>query len=187
MSRSRVKAAIVLLVVIVIGVSWTTYVHLVRVEAWIWHMQHGTVVTVGNYIVSVPRNWYVERYGRTGQLLVRVDTDDPSSPKKLKAHSSLSLSGAPMLTNDQNLNIKMSLDRDLLERQGVKPILERTLPISGGTVSCAGGYKPGSIGTYDVEPSAWFCGSVGLEIGILGTDRDMTQIWEIISGIRKKS
>jgi hypothetical protein len=103
-----------------------------------WHVRHGTAVTIGNYIVPVPRNWYVENHGQAGQLLVRLDTDDLTPTKRLKAPAAMLFSRS-MPISDKNLSLRLSLNIDLLKKQGVESILQRTFNLNDGeVVLCSG-------------------------------------------------
>jgi hypothetical protein len=47
-----------------------------RIEAYYWHLRHGTTVTVGNYQFPVPKQWYVYYISANNVLLVDLDTGD---------------------------------------------------------------------------------------------------------------
>ncbi len=122
-----------------------------------------------------------------GQLLVRIDTSDQTPSKKLRAHASILLFPENPL-NDLDLARLTSLDLMSLKKGGVDPVLRRTFIAGGGTISCAGGDEPSSRRMYDVDPQRWHCkSSSGLQITVGSTNADMGQVWEIVSGIRKKS
>ncbi|MFZ0320178.1 MAG: hypothetical protein WAL56_13730 [Candidatus Sulfotelmatobacter sp.] len=183
MSRARVKLG-GLLVAIVVGIS-ALYVFRVPLRTWIWHFRHGTSLTIGDYIVPVPANWGVEGFGDSDQALVRLDTDDQTARKKLKAHAGITLHLSQI--KDHDLSLAASLDRDSLKKKGVEPILQRDLKIDGGAIFCVGGEDLGSSGVYDIEPLSWICRSPGgLEIMWSASEPDAKQVWEIVSGIRKK-
>lgn len=185
MERPRVRS--IVLALVVLAAAWGAYGHCVRIEAWLWHLRHGTSINVGNHVVPVPANWYVESQEGGGQLLVRIDTSDQMPSKKLKAHASILLFPENPL-NDLDLARLTSLDLMSLKKDGVEPVLRRTFNAGGGTISCAGGDEPRSRGMYDVDPLRWHCkSSTGLWITVGSTDADLGQVWEIVSGIRKKS
>src|SRR5467141_1201563 len=108
---------------------WSAYAHRVCTAAWFWHLTHGTALSVGNYIVPVPSNWYVESQSGEGQLLVRIDTADPTPYKWLKSHASILLLPEASL-RDQDLHRLLSLDTDFLKQHGVEPILQRTFDVA---------------------------------------------------------
>jgi len=150
-------------------------------------LRNGTTLTAGNYVVPVPRNWYPDGLNSGGQLLIRLDTDDQATVRKLKAHASISFDPTPKVASEKDIGLRMSLDVSRLKNSGVTPILQRTFTLTGGEViSCTGGYKPGSNGVFDTDPVAWSCYSSGFQITILAVEPDMNQTWNIISGIRKR-
>ncbi len=184
------RARWIVLALIVLAAMWGVYRYRVRIEACAWHLRHGTHLVIGNYIVPVPANWYVENEGNGGQLLFRLDTDDHTPYRNLKWHSSiLILPERPM--NDQGLSRLVSLDEDFLKKQGVNPILERTFDVGNEAIHCMGGGRLPSPSNmpdiFDAAPISWQCKStVGLDLVVIGTDSDIKQVWEIVSGIRKK-
>ncbi len=184
MTRWWARSTILFVAALVI---WVGYSRRILISAWIWHLQHGTSLVVGNYVVPVPKNWYVQDWGSENQLLVRLDTDERTRLSRLKAHAGVSLAEEPTLTNDQTISSRMSLAMDSLKREGVNPVMQRTFDIGNGRIVCAGGYKPKSPGIYDLDPVAWSCSTHGLELRVVATEPDMEQVWNIVSGIRKRS
>jgi hypothetical protein len=185
MNRMRVQS--ILLALAVVAAAWGAYTHRLRIETWIWHFRHGNTLDVGDVVVPVPANWHVETLGKTEELLVRVDTADQTPYRRLKAHSSISLLVEKPL-NDQDLNRLTSLELAFMKQHAADSISQRTFNVDGGTIVCIGGDKPGSMGIYDNEPARWSCkSSVGLQMTLTSTDSDAEQVWEILSGIRKKS
>lgn len=47
-----------------------------RIEAFYWHMRHGTSVEVGGYRFPVPKHWYIDHYSANDVMLVDLDTGD---------------------------------------------------------------------------------------------------------------
>jgi hypothetical protein len=109
---------------VVLVLLWAGYGYHVYIASWIWHLRHDSVV-VDNHIVLVPKNWYVEDEGSAGQFLVRLDTDDKSPVKRVKAHAYMSVSQLPRSINtNQALRYVVSLEMDAVKKQGVNPILQ---------------------------------------------------------------
>ncbi len=184
---NRTKIGFLVLALVILAGIFTGYAYNIRVASWVWHLRHGMAMNVGNYTVPVPANWYVKSQPGGDQLLVRIDTADRTPPQRLKAHATILLLLEAPLT-DQDLHRLLSLDIELLKQHGVEPVLQRTFKIDSGTISCVGGDKLGSNGVFDIEPVSWRCASPGgLQIMIGSTDSDVGQVWEIVSGIRKKS
>ncbi len=86
-----------------------------------------------------------------------------------------------------SLNRVSSLKADWLKKRGDDPDSQRTLDLDGDSLLCTGGKKVNSGGIPDLEPVGWHCKSTGgLEVVILATDPDMKQVWDIVSGIRRR-
>ena len=183
MRGSRIRLTIIAL--IGIGVAWTIYQHRIRLETWVWHYRHGASVTVGDYIVPVPANWYVEDLNSSDKMLFRIDTDDRSPTRRLKAHAGIMLLlGRQRSTKD--LDVLRSFEIASLKKHGAEPGF-RTLALNGEAVTCVGGVQEVNVG-YDVDPIHWNCMlSSGLQVLIGSPESDLKQTWEIVSNIRKKA
>lgn len=53
-----------------------SFVPVRRIEAFVWHLQHGMSIEVGSYRFPVPRKWYVESFAPDGILLVDLQNGD---------------------------------------------------------------------------------------------------------------
>src|ERR1051325_11519110 len=152
----------------------------IYIATGIWHMRHGISLSIGNYSVPVPGNWYVEDMDGVGQQLIRMDSDDHTHTQKLNA-SILVQERYSVMNNDRALAIEKSLNVELIKKHG-EPVLERTFNLNDGVVvQCVGAYTLESNGILDIEPAGWTCSSRGLDIRILASEPDMNQVWEIIS------
>lgn len=183
----RINPRIIILLLVAFFGACVLFAYRVRLMAWAWHFRHGETVEVGNCIVPVPANWYVQAESDGGQLLVRIDTEDHAIRKRLQAHASiLAVPGSPL--KEEDLKQLLAIDRASLEKEGVKQIVEKRLSTDGGTFFCIGGGTLSSNGTYDTDPSSWRCKSgEGLQLGILATESDLPQVWQMLSSIRKKT
>ena len=181
------RSKLVLSATLVLVIAWTAYHYRLSIKAWGWHLRHGTTIMVNGYVVPVPKNWYVEDQGNGDQLLVRLDTDDRTPYKRLKAHTSILLLREKPVKGD--LDSWMSLERNSLKQRGVESISDRTFNTNGEALTCLGGDQPGGQkGLYDLDPISWRCKSPGgLEIMVNVTEPDLNQAWNILSHIRKKS
>jgi hypothetical protein len=47
-----------------------------RIEAFVWHLQHGTSIDVGSYRFPVPKKWYVRRFAPDDIFLVDLQNGD---------------------------------------------------------------------------------------------------------------
>ena len=50
-----------------------------KIDAYYWHIRHGTSVRVGRYRFPAPKQWYVERQSADDVLLVDLNTGDSIS------------------------------------------------------------------------------------------------------------
>jgi len=176
---SRTKSTWIILFVVVLVTGYSTYTRRFRIEAWGWHLRHGTTTTLGSYSVPVPSMWYVEETGDENQVLVSVYTADQTELKRLKTRASIRLF---LATPIKDYASKRQASQ---KGAGTESVLQRTFSLNGDTLLCVGGKKIDSGGILDVEPVGWNCRSDGgLGLTILATDPDMNQVWEIVSGIR---
>jgi len=181
----KLRSAVVALVILV--ATWACLNHRVRIGAWLWHLEHGTALPFGDYVVPVPAGWYVDGVGAGAYVLMRLDTNDHTPKRKLKRYASIGLLPENPMKNE-DLSHLLAFHATVLKKEGVDPLLQRTFSEGSETIYCIGGDRPGPAGVYDAEPVSWRCKSAGgLDIVIGATEPDMKQVWEIISGIHKKS
>lgn len=180
----RSKTSLIIFVSVSIVALWIAYAQRVRIGAWVWHYRHGTSLGVGSYVVPVPANWFVEDLDNGNQLLVRLDTADTISTRQLKAHAGIMvLSGKPMTS--EGMDRLQSIETTSLKQNGAA-VVQRDFSINGEIISCLSSNAK-ATGIYDTEPIHWNCKSFGgLQIIVTSTESDMQQVWEIVSGIRKK-
>jgi hypothetical protein len=186
-SVNRSKLRSIILAMVVVAAVYLVYSFRSPIAVRVWHLRHGAATTVGNYSVPVPTSWYVEDRGDGEKLLVNLHTDDRTPLKRIKTHAGISIR-AVIPVSIENLNRVTTLKMEFQKKQGAEPDLQRILNLDGDVLLCTGGKKLDSGGIPDIEPVAWNCRLPGgLEMTILATDPDMKQVWEIVSGIRKKS
>jgi len=53
-----------------------SFVPVRRIEAFVWHLRHGTSVEVGGYRFPAPKQWYVESFSPDDVLLVDLKSGD---------------------------------------------------------------------------------------------------------------
>jgi hypothetical protein len=60
-----------------------------RIEAYVWHLRHGTTLDVDHYRIPVPKQWYVKDISENFVMLIDLNTGDGVSvetgglPKRL--------------------------------------------------------------------------------------------------------
>jgi hypothetical protein len=185
MKLVRIRPVVVMMLV-AMAITALLWLNHVRLGAWVWHLRHNTV-SVGGYIVPVPKNWYPQAEDETSYLLARLDTDDTAETKRLKAHAGILIMTANRPLSDNDVNHMAALEASLLEKRGVRNVTTRSVTLGRETLMCVGGDTLGG-GIVDAEPESWRCNaSGGLQMSITATQPDMKQVWEIVSGIRGKS
>ena len=193
--RRLTKSERVLLVIlaIVAVTAWPVRRHHVRIEAWWWHLRHGEVVRVADYVVPAPKNWYVTSMGEDHELMFRIDNDDrslsPTRGAKPRFPTEISVSASLAAFTARRLDLWSSFEGSQLRKRGVEPVI-RTFSIDGEPFSCLGGQRLSQLlrPQFYPDPAVWTCQSAGrLLLMITATDADMAQVWEIVSHIHKKS
>lgn len=180
----RVNYRLTVLAIVVMIAGWAIHHHWVRVRSVAWHLRHGRALQMEEYVFPVPWNWYPQDTGNGKRVLARLDTDDRTPPKRMKAHASIVL--LPKKTN-QDVDLQLSKLLDILKKGGVDTVLQQTVNVSGDVISCIGGHKFHSYGLYDIDPVTWYCKSLGgLDMTLTATDVDLKEAWEIISQIQRK-
>lgn len=184
MKLPQMRLAVVMMLV-VIAITALVWLNHVRLGAWVWHLRHNTV-SVGGYIVPVPKNWYPQAEDETSYLLARLDTDDTSETKRVKAHAGIVIMTTKRATSDDDVNRMAVLEASLLQKRGVHNVTTRNVTLGPETLVCGGGDLLGG-GIVDAEPESWRCNaSGGLQMSITATEADMRQVWQIVSAIRKE-
>ena len=180
----RVRYRFTLLAIVLIMALWATHHHWIRVRSVAWHVRHGRALQVGDYVFSIPWNWYPQDTGNGKQVLARLDTEDRTPRKRMKAHASIVLMPAKA---NQNVDLQLSKQLDMLKKGGVDTVLQQNVNVRGDTISCIGGHKFDSYGLYDIDPVTWYCKSLGgLDMTLSATEVDLKESWEIISHIQRK-
>ena len=73
---SGLKISAVLIVIAVTSLVVLHYIPLRRIEAYYWHLRHGSSVTIGRYQFPVPKQWYVDYVSASDVMLVNLNTGD---------------------------------------------------------------------------------------------------------------
>jgi len=189
------EGVLLLILVIVVMAAWPAYRYRAYIAAWWWHLRHGEVVTVADYLVPAPKNWYVMDVGEEDQLMIRLDTDDrgqgPARDRRPRFPAEISLMVFPTAFTAERLDLWTSFEASRLKKGGVEPVF-RKLSFDNEAVTCVGGQRFSQMlkspQFYKSDPDVWTCQSVGrLWLQIMATDADMPQVWDIVSRIRKKS
>ena len=73
---SGLKISAVLIVAAVVFLVVLQFVPVHRIEAYYWHLRHGSSVAIGSYRFPVPKQWYVNYISADDVLLVNLNTGD---------------------------------------------------------------------------------------------------------------
>jgi hypothetical protein len=73
---SGLRISVVLIVIAVISSFVLQFIPVRRIEAYYWHLRHGTSMTIGGYRFPVPKHWYVDSISASDVLLVNLNTGD---------------------------------------------------------------------------------------------------------------
>jgi hypothetical protein len=177
------------LVVIVLG--YVFYAKRYQLDAKIWHWRHGYVSRMGNYDVPVPEHWSLDQ-NPTAFTLMNTAPRSPGRDGKL--HSTAIVSVYPF--RDRPIGIRgmefwLSLERQRVDRQGVKPAVEKRLKLDDEDMVCIGGDELNTImhdqkgfpGTNVVSLNCM--SSQGLNIIFLGEPADVPCFYTWVSQIRR--
>lgn len=149
MKRSTI-GRITILVIVLVAV-WQTFRYRIYIEAWLWHRPNGETITVGNYVIPVPNNWYVDNEGDRRYLLFRLDTDRRVPLTTKMQHSAILLFIERPLS-DQDIRRLQSLEDELAKKRGAQSVSERAFSIGDDTIHCVGGDKAPGVGIFDIDP-----------------------------------
>ncbi len=121
---SGLKISGVLIAVAVLSLVFLRFIPVRRIEAFYWHVRHGTSVEVGSYRFPVPKQWYVDHYSANDVMLVDLNTGDGITVRTSSGPSRSTLPAWEAL-----------ISRPM--RDGSAKILgRRELQVSGETILC---------------------------------------------------
>ncbi|HLZ42208.1 MAG TPA: hypothetical protein VKQ11_14665 [Candidatus Sulfotelmatobacter sp.] len=181
---ARVHLKFTALAILVIGGMWAAHHHWIHVRSFAWHILHGQALQIGEYVFPVPWNWYPQEAGNGERVLARLDTDDRTPRRRMKAHASIVLLPKQ---NNPDVNLQLSKRLDLLKKGGVDTVLQQNVNVNGDVMSCIGGHKFDSYGLYDSDPVTWYCKSFGgLDMVLTATEVDLKEAWDLVARIEKK-
>ncbi len=192
MTESALGRLLVYLIVVI--AVWGAYRYRVHFESWWWHLRHGEVIAIADYIVPAPTNWYVKDATNDGGMMIRLDTDDRAvdgtPDKNPRWPAAITLSTRSSVFTIEKIDAWTSLQESVVKKSGVEPAFRR-FNFDGETLSCVGGQKFSQAlkgpRFHENNPSVWSCESSGrLGLLIMATDADMPQVWDIVSGIHKR-
>lgn len=73
---SGLKISAGLIVVTALSLVVLRFIPVHRVEAYYWHLRHGTSLAIGSYRFPVPKQWYVDYISANDVMLLNLNTGD---------------------------------------------------------------------------------------------------------------
>ena len=95
-----------------------------RIEAFYWHVRHGTSVNIGSFRFPVPKQWYVAQYSPNDVVLIDLDTGDSVMVRTSSGPSRFTLPAWEAL-----------ISRPMRDG-GTKILGRRELQVGGETILC---------------------------------------------------
>jgi hypothetical protein len=191
----RVLAAFVrvtLLLLIVIIPALFAYGRRYQLAAKIWHWRHGYSTTMGKYEVPVPEHWLPFIQDSAGFTLLNAVPTVARRDGKFHITAVVNLSLLRHSTNGvSQMESWLSIQRERLEREGVKASTEKRLNFEDEAVVCIGGSELTAIMRHekafpDTSVISLNCMSDhGLEIQFVGEPSDLQPFYTFVSQIRR--
>ena len=182
-----VRVAILFLLIIALG--YLPYVKRNQLAAKIWHWRHGYSTRMGNYDVPVPEHWLLDQ---NSVALTLVNTAPTLPRRDGKFHTTAVVSVFPFRPiGTGQIEFWLSLQRQRLEREGVKSAVEKRLSLDDEAVICIGGSELSAIMRHekafpDTSSISLSCLSdQGLEILFIGEPSDLQPFYTFVSQIRR--
>jgi len=195
MRLKQSERVLLLILAVVATLAWVNYRYHIRIATWWWHHQHGEVLSIADYSVPAPDNWYLEDIGEDHQVLILLNQQgrirNSSWDGNVPFTAVVAVSIRSSAWTEQKLNSWTSFEASQIKKRGVEPAF-RKLSFDGETLSCVGGEKLSQASQgqqfYESDPNLWSCrSSARLELNITSTDINMPQVWNIVEHIRRKS
>src|SRR6266403_2642690 len=175
----------------VIALAYLAYAKRAQLAAKIWHWRHGYSTRMGNYDVPVPEHWLLDQ-NSVAFTLVNTGPASPRRDGKFHTTSVITLfpfRDSPM--GPSQIEFWLSLQRQRLEREGVKSALEERLSFDDEAVICIGGSELSAMmrdekAFPDTKVISLDCMSAhSLNILFLGEPSDLQPFYIFVSQIRR--
>jgi hypothetical protein len=160
-----------------------------RTQAWWWHLHHGDHATYDNYLIPVPKNWVVEPPMGDSMILDRLFPLGPVRRQGNGLGASIRIKRQPPI---HDVDDWATADIAAWKRLGYESYLMRTLDLNGEKAVCVDAKK--SVGS-GLREFGWICRAreIGVNLDswrvlqLKGSDDDLQEMWDIVSGIRRKN
>lgn len=189
----RVLAALVrvtILFLIVIVLAYLAYAKRGQLKAKIWHWRHGYSARMGNYDVPVPEHWLLNQ-DPEAFTLVNTDPTLPRQDGRFHTTAVVTLFQFHNPVGASQLQFWLTLERQRLEREGVKSTEEKRLSFDDEAMICIGGSELSAMmrdekAFPDTSAVSLGCMSEqGLNIRFLGEPSDVQPFYTFVSQIRR--
>jgi hypothetical protein len=136
---ARVATLIALLLALVLALGSIYFRYRYPLAAKIWHWKHGYSTTMGYYEVPVPEHWLI-----TNQNSVAFDlmNSAPNVPRDAKLHIGAMITVYPFrqrAIGPDGVAFLLTQQRQLLAREKVESVEEKTLKFGDESITCIGG------------------------------------------------
>lgn len=91
----------------------SSFVPVHRIEAFFWHLRHGTSVVVGDYRFPAPNGWYIENLSQNDVVMFDLQSGDSIDVKHVQRPKQLTLAAWSDLTSKPTADMKVTARREL--------------------------------------------------------------------------
>ncbi len=140
-------------------------------ETWRWHHSHGDADAFADYVIPVPRRWRVQDFDANSAMLLRLDSLGDIHVMRARE------------IDEAQVEEWQDEYAKILRKNGHVDISIRTIDLNGEKLACVGGQ---SLGEPFVAVRTWLCRTRALGVSLAGTNSELPEEWEIVSGIRRK-
>ena len=194
---ARVATLIALLLALLLALGSIYYRYRYPLTAKIWHWKHGYSTTMGNYEVPVPEHWLIADENSVAFTLIN---STPNVPRDANFHMTAMITVFPFRLRSigpDRVAFWLSQQRQLLARDEVESVEEKTLKFGDESMTCIGGRELGGRQLSTILRSSpnpfqhiivLNCVSDrGLEILFAGEPSDLQSFYTFGSEIRRKT
>jgi hypothetical protein len=195
---ARVATLIALLLALLLALGSVYFRYHYPLEAKIWHWKHGYSTTMGNYEVPVPEHWLIANENSVAFTLMN---SAPNVPRDANFHMTAMITVFPFRLRSigpDRVAFWLSQQRQLLAREKVESVEEKTLKFGDESITCIGGRElsaglrsiPNRLQSKpfpETDIISLNCVSEGgLHISFTGEPSDLQSFYAFVSEIRRK-
>jgi hypothetical protein len=196
---ARVGTLIALLLALLLALGSIYYRYRYPLTAKIWHWKHGYSTTMGNYEVPVPEHWLIADENSVAFTLMN---SAPNVQRDAKLHMRTAITVFPFrlrTIGPDRVAFWLSQQHQLLAREKVESVEEKTLKFGDESITCIGGRElsaglrsiPNRLQSKpfpETDIISLDCVSErGLYILFAGEPSDLQSFYTFVSEIRRKT